>query len=478
MLIEDILKLPIDEQFKELKRKPTFFDQKISAEDVTGQYETAEHKVFKAEKRPDKIVATDNAGGTKIVPVARLGIPFQKIIARRTASLLAGNGITLESNAQSDQELTVVQMIKSMLSDAKTTYANRKLLRVLFSEREVAELWYFAEEPSFWQKVKAKIGLANAKFKMKMKLLYNSMGDTLYPHFDEFGDMDAFSREYSVTVTAGKLEQRFDVYTATATIKYTKAGDNWIITSAIPNPIGKIPVIYYAQAYTEWHDVQALIERYETVLSNFSDTNDYFAAPQLILKGEVNGLSDKSQSGKVITLEASSDADAKYLTWAQAPEAIKLELDTLEANIFSGTQTPNISFEKMKALGTNLSGVAIEMLFMDAHLKCLDKQEIVGEGIQRRFNLLKAAIGNVIQTSLLTACETVDVTPVFNIYSPKNKVEDATILMTLSGNKPLMSQKTGVENSPYTADSETELAQIQDEAKAESQALLTGSFNA
>ena len=84
-------------------------------------------------------------------------------------------------------------------------------------------------------------------------------------------------------------------------------------------------------------------------------------------------------------------ADAKYLSWDQSPESIKLEGGTLKDLIHYMTGTPDISFENLKQIGP-ISGIALRLMFMDAHMHASDKEEIFGKGIQRRINFLKAAL--------------------------------------------------------------------------------------
>ena len=77
----------------------------------------------------------------------------------------------------------------------------------------------------------------------------------------------------------------------------------------------------------------------------------------------------------------------QYVSWQQAPEAVKLEIETLLKLIYTITQTPDISFDAVKGLGA-ISGVALKLLFMDAHLKVQDKCEIFDDYLQRRVNVL------------------------------------------------------------------------------------------
>lgn len=71
---------------------------------------------------------------------------------------------------------------------------------------------------------------------------------------------------------------------------------------------------------------------------------------------------------------------------------MRLEISTLLNMIYSTTQTPDISFESVKGLAS-LSGVALRMLFLDAHLKVQNKSEIFSEYLERRMSITKKYLG-------------------------------------------------------------------------------------
>ncbi len=75
--------------------------------------------------------------------------------------------------------------------------------------------------------------------------------------------------------------------------------------------------------------------------------------------------------------------------WAQAPESVKLEIETLLRMIYTITQTPDIAFDSVKGIGA-VSGVALKLLFMDAHLKVQDKCEVFDDYLQRRLSVIQA----------------------------------------------------------------------------------------
>jgi hypothetical protein len=90
------------------------------------------------------------------------------------------------------------------------------------------------------------------------------------------------------------------------------------------------------------------------------------------------------------------------------------------------TDTPDISFTQMSKLGT-FSGFAIKLLFMSAHLKAAKKEQIFGEGVQRRINYIKAAMGKL-NTSLEKAT-TLNIKPQFEYYLPKDIENEVDVLV-------------------------------------------------
>src|SRR5690606_25512390 len=110
----------------------------------------------------------------------------------------------------------------------------------------------------------------------------------------------------------------------------------------------------------------------------------------VFVTGDIISMPGKGESGKVI--QGKQGAEAKYLSWNNAPEAIKLEIETLLRFIFSFTQTVDVSFDSVKGL-QSISGIALEMLLMDAKLKIEEKKEILDDYLQRRVNIQKRIAG-------------------------------------------------------------------------------------
>jgi SPP1 family phage portal protein len=451
-------------QFEELKRR---IEQRRSVTDfkkLSDQYDPDKHAIHDNTKRQNKQVETEN--GAETIFVARLSIPLQKQIVRRAAAFLCGNPIKIDSEPQEGAELQLFNIVAKIWEDNKLDYDSKTLAKYMFSETQCAELWYWEKaEEDYWE------GTANENilymsadgqrtngpvpFRLRMKILAPSKGDYLYPVKNSAGNMVAFARGWSETDYDGNEIKHFDIYTAQNLISYThrKTTEGWVGETK-PNPLKKIPIIYYEQEKPEWADVQHLIERLETLTSNHADTNDYNGSPSIVVKGKIVSFAKKGEQGKVIEIDPGGDID--YLSWDSAPESIKMEFEHLMALIFDMTDTPNISFDQVKGLGA-YSGIALKMIFMAAHLKASDHEENFGKSIQRRLNLLKAAA--ITFNNGLRAAIQLKMKPKFEYYIPKDDVEAIQKL----GNAVtygIMSKETAIRQNPLIKDGDAEVAKV------------------
>lgn len=413
--------------------------------DVDSEYSVRKHDVFNPALRKDR----KKKDGTPVY-VNRIGLPLQKLIVNRRVGFMNVGEIKLEANPKGDDQERLYDMIKKIREDNKMDFVENDIATRMLSELQVAKLWYSQPvDKTYWGELVRQGG----KVRMRCEVLSPRKGDKLLPVFDRYGDLVYFGRAYkspadweditdaNVTSVARK-EERLDVYSSTHIYKFRKAregesvasipGNNGWILDGTParHSYGKIPVIYYSKPEPPWADVQHSINRLEKLLSNFADTIDYNAYPTKIFIGDIVGskIGDKEETGGAVQIKPTSGttiADMKYATWDHAPEAIKLEIDTLAQYIFTCTQTPQMAMEDMKELG-NVSGVAYDRIFMDAHLAA--KREIQGEygmSTQREINFLKAACA-AIDTSLAKAAKELNIgfyIPLFRINDDKEEID-------------------------------------------------------
>lgn len=446
--------------FKNTKKE---FDK--SYEECMREYDPKYHKVNDKLIRKDKKIQipiddkVDQFGNkmykTKKVPRVRVTVPVQRVLVERSVGFLFGIPATYKNKGEiSKPESELFDFTIDILDNNKMEYVDKKIARSLFVEREVAEIWYFLLDENGKPK------------KMKVRLVSPSRGDVLYPHYDEYDRMDFFARSYKEKDLDGEYINHFDVYTNERVYRYVSKGNsNKFELAETPKRHGfsKIPVVYYRQEETEWECVQPVIERMEELLSNWGDTNDYFGSPSYFVSGEIEGFAEKGEQGKVY--KGTEGADMKVLSWDSSPQSMSAELSMLTNIIFSYSQTPDISFESMKQLSGNTSGVAIKLMFTDPHMKASVKIEMFGEMLTRRCNIIKNGIVTTLKPIPVSYAESLVIVPSFTPYAPKNDNEIINMIRTAVGDKPIMSQEDGVMANPLVSNPVETLNKIKEENK-------------
>lgn len=455
---------------------------------IGKQIDPTTHDVMNKAIRKDKIVTVladdtltadeeemfqyDRTDGTrkKIEPVTRVALALQKLIVKRAVAFLFGNPVTLKSDIEKDsEEDAVYQAVQKVLMKVKSRTMNRKIAREIFTYTECAEFWYLSEGE------KADRYGFESTFKLRTAIWSPVNGNQLFPYFDEYGDMIAFSRKFELKDVEGVAHTFFETYTDTEHLMWELAEGIWQLCEGYPqkNAIGKIPVVYGCQPATEWADVQIMIDRLEKLLSNFGDCNDYHGSPKIFVTGQIDGFASKGEQGTVI--QGQEGATAQYLSWQQAPEAIRLEIDTLLRMIYTITQTPDISFDAMKSIG-QVSGTALKLLFMDAHLKVMEKSEIFDEYLVRRISIIKSYLKmmNTSNVAFRNACDSCDIEPEIKPYMIEDLQSMVNTVMAATGQKSVMSRRTGVVLLGQTPDPDAEIKQIEAE---ESMSMVGDIFN-
>lgn len=433
-----------------------------------------EHDINDPILRPDKRVkVTDDTQGEsaqKVIDVngkdngnfrtekvARIAVAIQNLIINRAVSFVFGNEPSYNSSPENDNQKLVMKAFDRILYDAKSRSLNRRVARSIFGFKECAELWYAVAG-----KEKHNNYGFPTEFKLRCAILSPANGDKLYPYFDETGDMVAFSRSFSRKDNEGKSSDFFETFTDEEHCLWLNGANGFEMVEGYPKPvaIGKIPIIFGHQDKFETQDVDKLIDRLEKLLSNFADTNDYHASPKIFTTGQINGWSKKGESGAVI--EGEEGATMQYVSWQSAPESVKLEIETLLKMIYTITQTPDISFDSVKGIGA-VSGIALKLLFMDAHLKVQDKREIFDDYLQRRVNVIKAYIGKF-NEGLKDDCDNLVIEPEIVPYMIVDEKEQVEYWMTANGNKALISQEESVEKAGLTPNAEATMEKINNES--------------
>lgn len=465
MNIKDIMAIDIKKRIEFLTKDRSGNKRDEHYEQWKKEYD-GEHKIL---LKPDKTIGDREEGALKTVTTAKEVLTLQKKIVSSAVYFLFGDPVQLVLDSDDEQHKAGFDRILEVLKDNKIKYFDKRLARQLFIETAVGELWY-VRPVSQTDPVTKKNTVTQ---KIKVMLLSRENGSLVYPIYDETGDLIAISRKHTTNdLVEGKETaiEHVDTYTADTTYYHEKtARDVEWKEKTEPNLFGKIPVIFYHQKAPEWKDVQRLIDRFEEKMSSHADTDDYFDSPLLKIWGHIEKMPDKSDDGKLLMFKTvpGSDGspqrggDADYVTWDKSPESMKLEYEMLKYFILFLTDTPDIGFDNMKALGA-MSGVAMKLMFMAAIGKAQDKQEIFGEAMMRRINLLKAMLGVVeFRNREQLGLADMEVSIKFGNPLPENIDELVTTLTQATGGESIMSQETAVRNNPLVTDANDEIEKLE-----------------
>lgn len=448
----------------------------IPIDELRKQWDVSKHPVMDEITRPKREVKYDEEdenGNVRVVTkreeVNRVPVPMQKNIVGKAVTFLFGNPVIVKANTSNDQEELALSAIRQVLEDNKSDSQNRVVAKQLFKSTQVVEIWYPEEKEEEHEDYGFK-----TKFKLRMATFSPWDGSELHPYFNATGDLIAFGRKFVRKDDEGQNETLFEVYTQDVYVLWKKGNNtDWVRADRVANIIKKIPVVFAEQEAAEWADVQKAIERLEFLLSNHADTNDYNGSPTIVAKGKVESFGRKGQTGKIIQTE--NGADVHYMSWDHAPESIRMEIENLFKIILAYTQTPDISFESVKGLGA-ISGIALRFLFMDAHLKVMDKREIFDPYLKRRMNIIKSFIGQF-NISLKNVASKLKIDSEITPYTIEDVLEDITAMVTANGGKPVISQKASMKKLGLVNDPETDYDQLQEETdKANSFSVLEPSL--
>lgn len=338
----------------------------------------------------------------------RISIPLEQDIVNIQTAFTVGTEPAIECDTEDESEKSLLSALKQVLRKNKIKYQNKKVVRSWLSEQEVAEYWYAVKDDGFWSILKRKIasifGQSIPEYRLRSTIWSPFRGDKLYPFFDDSGDMVAFSREYEKEDLEGVKTTIFMTLTNDSIYTINTGKDN--VVNVVKHGFSKIPAIYTYRNTAYCDTIQPIRIRIEKLLSGYADCIDYHFFPILKLFGDVMNFSGNTRN-RVVQLTGEG-ADAAYLTWEQAADPIKLELETLFSRAYSMTNTPQISFENLKGAGNALSGSAFRYVFMGAHMAVENHAEEIGLFMQRRVNFIISALGAQ-NTRLEAPAKTIDV---------------------------------------------------------------------
>lgn len=427
------------------------------------QYNPKEHEILS-----DTVNLRDKhkKDGT-IEKSSRLSIGLERLLVRRMSEFMFSIPVKriYHNTEDSKEKQEIAKALENIFKYSRLSTFNLARSKDFFACCEIFTLWYV---------VKSRNTLYGfqSEYKIKCRTFSPKDGTSLYPIFDEYGDMLAFSLQYEVTIE-NKTEVYFETYTDTHHYKWKQGSNGW---ENVNDPeeiiINKIPGVYLFREESIFEEVTEIRKEIEYTLSRNSNVIAYNSAPILKVVGNIVGEEKKGDDYRLFRMETGGEVD--YVTWPQSIQAITTQISELKELFWNLTQMPDISFSNMQKLG-NIGYDARETLLTDAHLKVGDESGPWIEFFERETNVVKAFL-KMMNTKWSELIDDIEVEHIITPFIQRNEQAEIQKRMTANGGKPIESQKESIQRYGRSQDPEKTLEQIRKEEKESSQNNITDIF--
>lgn len=455
--IQDILggSMTERERITALKQKTIDVPIWTGKQGLINEYDPTKHPVMNKQLYPD-LVKDDG-----VERVTRITLSFQRLAAKRMSELLCGIPVKRIYKPEDEKQQQVATFLEKIFDRNRINSVNTDRINALFAGCEIFTLWYAVEQKNNLY------GFASP-LKLRCRTFSPMLGDELYPFFDEYGDMVAMSIGYTRKV-GRKNVQYFDTYTDDRHIKWSNESGEWLAVEDEKTTVGKIPGIYTFRPTPIWEDTSRNVYEMEWTLSRNGNYIRENSKPKFIVcADEIIQYGDEKSGNKEFksVMQYPTGARAEYVTWSQAIESLKFQIDTLRNLFFTQLQLPDWSYEKMSQQA--LSGESRKQMFIDAELKVQDESGRWLEFFDREINVAKAFLKLMLGQAWH---EAIDALPVENVITPyriTDRKEEVETLMTANGNKPIMSQRESIEAYGRSDNVDQTLKEINEQEMADS----------
>lgn len=439
-------KRPADDIINDLKKKSVTVP---SWEDLEKEYNPKKHPVYM-----DPFY-TDKAKKDGIEKVSRIAFGWQKLATKRMTEMIFGIPVKRTySHPEGDKFTQAAKLLEALYTNNHIDAVNIERGRMLFASCEIFTLWYAVEKQNVVYGEKSLLKLRNKTFSPMQ-------GDALYPLFDEFDDLIAFSIAYKRKY-GEKTTKYFDTYTESEHIRWSNQGEGTQMIEELREDIKilKIPGAYMPRPEPVWEDTSDSVYEAEW---NVSRNGNYLRKNMkpiwVVCSDEKPTQTGEGRNDDRVVLHYPSDTKAGYQTWSQATDSLKFHIETIRSEWFRQLQIPDLSADNLKNIA---SGDSKEMMLEDAKLKVRDESGEWVRFFNREFNVIRE-FAKVMFPSYSAEFDQIKVENVITPYTISDEKAEIDKLVNACG-KPIMSQKTAIAQLGWVDDVDTELNQLQEEA--------------
>ena len=451
MTIKEIFALPDAESI--IKALKTKLHLPPSWSELVKEYDPSQHPVMDKGKYPD--IRTDEG----ITRVTRIGIGFQQLAANRMAELVCGIPVKRVYSPENDKQKEAATLLEKIYERNRIDSQNIDRLTMFFAGCEVMTLWYAVNST-----VHTKYGRPST-LKVRCRHFTPIQGDEIYPLFDEYGDLIAMSVGYSRKV-GDKVLTFFDTYTDTQHLKWSKeGGQEWTLIESEYITLGKIPAIYMWRSSPIWEKTSGLVYEMEEKLSrNGNYLRDNSKPVFAVFANEAIKYGEEDMDASRSVVQFPQGSQAQYITWEQAVDNLRFQIDSLRDLYFTQLQLPDWSYNKMSQQA--LSGESRKQLFIDSRLKVTHEQGRILEFLDREMSVVKAFAVAILGNDYANEIEALQVEHVITPFAINDDKETIENLMKANGGEAILSRRESIELYGHSKDVENTMKEIDAQKQA------------
>lgn len=458
MKINDFIKNNgVDEAVKVLRDKQVDVPAWSGARGLVNEYDPKRHPIMNRSQYPD-IVRKDG----RLEKVTRVPLGLQKLATKRMTELAVGIPVKRTYKTDNDKQAELASYFEAIYDAVHIDSVNTDRLNMLFSGCEIMTLWFAVEQQN-------NLYGFDSSLKLRCRVYSPTEGDKIYPLFDEYDDLIALSIEYTCK-ERGKNVTYIDSYTADEHVRFRRVsgGKGWTIEQCEDIVVlGKIPAVYCYRSMPIWEDTTPLVEELEWTYSRNGNYLRRNQKPIFVVSADDDEVSvgeeEEAEENKEFrgVLQLPKGGTAGYATWQQAIDSLKFHTAELKQWYFSLLQLPDLSYETMKS--TPMSGEARKEMFTDCVLKVQDESKPLLEMFSREANVIRAFLKVMLGEEWHADIAALKIEHTITPYFRNSDKDMATILTTLNGHKPIISQKESIELLGWSDNVSETMKQLQEE---------------
>jgi hypothetical protein len=217
-----------------------------------------------------------------------------------------------------------------------------------------------------------------------------------YPEFDphDYNRMTGLVLKYDIERPDGSKEVYKEVWRE-GTVK-TYLEDKIINTESYDEKaFNGVPAVWIRNngikslkyGISDIQPIAELVEQYDHLMDKMSRLCDYYSSPNIYFKGVTKKQMETSRRGERTIYYLPVDGEVGFVEWKGSPQGVQEHINQIREALSEVSQTPQIAFSKIDNAVSNVSGVALRLLYGPLLSKTHRKRLSWGPAMERAMHM-------------------------------------------------------------------------------------------